>query len=52
VSWKLGNSVLALQFYNETVHEDPLLDKGWIAITDFYVRQKNYQKPYSMLIKR
>jgi hypothetical protein len=49
---KLGNSVLALQFYNETVHEDPLLDKGWIAITDFYVRQKNYQKPYSMLIKR
>jgi tetratricopeptide (TPR) repeat protein len=20
------------------------LDKGWIAITDFYVRQKNYQK--------
>jgi hypothetical protein len=46
-----GNSVLALQFYNETVHEDPLLDKGWIAITDFYVRQ-NYQKPYSMLIKR
>jgi hypothetical protein len=47
---KLGNSVLALQFYNETVHEDPL-DKGWIAITDFYVRQKNYQN-YSMLIKR
>ena len=21
-----------------------MLDKGWIAITDFYVRQKNYQK--------
>jgi hypothetical protein len=29
-------------------HEDPLLDKGWIAITDFYVRQKNYQKHYFM----
>jgi hypothetical protein len=29
---------------NETVHEDPALDKGWIAITDFYVRQKNYEK--------
>jgi tetratricopeptide (TPR) repeat protein len=41
---KLGNTALALKFYNETVHEDPLLDKGWIAITDFYVRQKNYQK--------
>jgi tetratricopeptide (TPR) repeat protein len=35
---------MALKFYNKTVHEDPLLDKGWIAITDFYVRQKNFQK--------
>ncbi|MBE0392222.1 tetratricopeptide repeat protein [Flavobacterium sp. PL002] len=41
---RLGNTVLALKYYNETVHEDPLLDKGWIAITDFYLRQKNYQK--------
>ena len=41
---KLGNNILALKFYNKTVHEDPLLDKGWVAITDFYVRQKNYQK--------
>jgi hypothetical protein len=39
---KLGTQLL--QFYNDTVHEDPLLDKGWIAITDFYVRQKKYQK--------
>jgi tetratricopeptide (TPR) repeat protein len=41
---KLGNDILALKFFNKTVHEDPLLDKGWIAITDFYVRQKNFQK--------
>ena len=41
---KLGNKALALKFFNQTVHEDPLLDKGWIAITDFYMRQKNYQK--------
>jgi tetratricopeptide (TPR) repeat protein len=41
---KLGNKALALKFYNRTVHEDPLLDKGWAAITDFYVRQKNFQK--------
>jgi tetratricopeptide (TPR) repeat protein len=39
---KLGNKVLALKFFNQTVHEDPLLTQGWIAITD-YVRQKNYQ---------
>jgi tetratricopeptide (TPR) repeat protein len=41
---KLGNKALAIKFYNQTVHEDPLLDKGWIAITDFYVREKSYQK--------
>ena len=41
---KLGNKALALKHFNQTVHEDPLLDKGWIAITDFYIRQKNYQK--------
>ena len=40
----MGNNALALKFFNKTVHEDPLLDKGWIAITDFYVRLKNYQK--------
>ncbi len=41
---KMGKKVLALKYFHKTVHEDPLLDKGWIAITDFYVRQKNYQK--------
>ena len=41
---KLGKNALAIKFYNRTVHEDPSLDKGWIAITDYYVRQKNYQK--------
>ena len=41
---KLGNKALALKHFNQTVHEDPRLDKGRIAITDFYVRQKNYQK--------
>lgn len=41
---KIGNIELALKFFLKTVHEDPLLDKGWIAITDFYIRQKDYQK--------
>ncbi len=41
---KLGNKATALKFYTKTVNEDPLLDKGWIAITDFYVKEKNYQK--------
>ena len=33
-----------MQYYYKTVHEDPLLDKGWIAITKFYNKNKNYQK--------
>ena len=41
---KLGNNDLAIQHYSKTVHEDPLLDKGWIAITDFYIRKRDYQK--------
>ena len=41
---KLGQDDLALQFFNKCVEEDGLLDKGWIAITDFYFRKKNYQK--------
>jgi tetratricopeptide (TPR) repeat protein len=39
---KLGQFDLAVQYYYKTVHEDPLLDKGWIAITKFYNRQKDY----------
>ncbi|GGX09599.1 tetratricopeptide repeat protein [Aquimarina muelleri] len=41
---KLGNDELAIQHFSKTVHEDPLLDKGWIAITDFYLRKRDYQK--------
>ncbi len=41
---KLGNNDLAVQYFYKTVHEDPLLDKGWIAITKFYNKQQNYQK--------
>lgn len=41
---KIGNTQLAQQFYYKTVHEDPLLDKGWLAITNFYIREKNFDK--------
>ncbi|MCK5402167.1 MAG: tetratricopeptide repeat protein [Flavobacteriaceae bacterium] len=41
---KLGQDNLAVQHFYKTVEEDPLLDKGWIAITHFYNRNKNYQK--------
>ncbi len=41
---KLRKDDLAVQYYYKTVHEDPLLDKGWIAITRYYNRKQNYQK--------
>jgi tetratricopeptide (TPR) repeat protein len=41
---KLGNDDLAVQYFYKTVHEDPLLDKGWIAITKFYNNKRNFQK--------
>ncbi|MBT8376956.1 MAG: tetratricopeptide repeat protein [Bacteroidia bacterium] len=41
---KLGMHDVAVQFFDKTVEEDPLLDKGWIAITKFYIKKKNYQR--------
>lgn len=40
----MGKDDLAVQYFYKTVHEDPLLDKGWIAITKFYNKKHNYQK--------
>ena len=41
---KLGQNDLAVQHYYKTVEEDPLLDKGWIAITNYYCKSRNFQK--------
>jgi len=41
---KLDDGDLAVQYFYKTVHEDPLLDKGWIAITKFYNKKQDYQK--------
>ncbi|MFT4683643.1 MAG: tetratricopeptide (TPR) repeat protein [Flavobacteriales bacterium] len=41
---KMGEKDLSLQFYKKTVKEDPLLDKGWLALTRLYSDGKNYQK--------
>ena len=41
---KLNQPDLALQYYKKTVKEDPLLDKGWLGITNIYIKEKNYQK--------
>ncbi|MBT8272824.1 MAG: tetratricopeptide repeat protein [Bacteroidia bacterium] len=41
---KLDKDDLAVQHFYKTVEEDPLLDKGWIAITNFYCKKHDYQK--------
>ena len=41
---KLGSDELAIKHYTRCVHEDPLLDNGWIAITDYYFKRLDYQK--------
>ncbi|WP_179352617.1 tetratricopeptide repeat protein [Winogradskyella vidalii] len=41
---KLGHEDLAVQFFKKTIDEDPLLDRGWIAICKFYMKRLNYQK--------
>ncbi|WP_299107070.1 tetratricopeptide repeat protein [uncultured Winogradskyella sp.] len=39
---KLKQDDLAVQFFKKTIDEDPLLDKGWIAITKFYIKRLDY----------
>ena len=41
---KLNLSSLAGQYYKKAVHEDPLLDKGWIALTDLNLKQGKFRK--------
>jgi tetratricopeptide (TPR) repeat protein len=48
---KLNNNDLAVQFYEKTLHQDPSLDKGWIAITRFYIKKRNYQRALYLINK-
>ncbi|MFS4469387.1 tetratricopeptide repeat protein [Maribacter sp. 2210JD10-5] len=41
---KLNDDDMAQYYYKQTVREDPLLDKGWLAITNFYFKVENYQE--------
>jgi len=41
---KIGCEDLAIKYFERCVHEDPLLDNGWIAITDFYKKRLDFQK--------
>jgi len=41
---KLNKIALAILFYKKALHEDPLLDKGWFAITNLYFKEEKYEK--------
>ncbi|MDP4988962.1 MAG: tetratricopeptide repeat protein [Polaribacter sp.] len=41
---KLHKYDAAISYYKKAVHEDPLLDKAWVLITNLYFTQENYQK--------
>jgi tetratricopeptide (TPR) repeat protein len=41
---KLNKKDLAITHYKKAVHEDPLLDKGWLLLTNMYFDQEDYQK--------
>lgn len=47
----LGKNKMALNFYEKTIHEDPLLDKGWLALTNLNFIEGNYQKAMSCINK-
>jgi|SRR5690625_907226 len=41
---KMGITGSALDYFNKSLQEDPLLDKTWLAITEFYVEREQYRQ--------
>ncbi len=41
---KLGNEALGVKFIKKAIHEDPLLDKGWLSLCEFYMHKNAYAK--------
>ncbi|MGA9238619.1 tetratricopeptide repeat protein [Robiginitalea sp.] len=48
---RLNRPEKARYYFYLTVHDDPLLDKGWLAITDHYLKKKDYQKAQEYIDK-
>lgn len=41
---KLKANDLAINYYKKAVHEDPLLDKGWLLLANLYYQKQEYEK--------
>lgn len=50
-SEKLNKKDAAIRYYQKAVHEDPLLDKGWVLLANLYFERKNYQKALYYITK-
>ena len=47
----LGATEMALQFYRKTIKEDPILEKGWLALANFFYRQNELDEAISTINK-
>ncbi|UUV21130.1 tetratricopeptide repeat protein [Paenimyroides aestuarii] len=47
----LKNLDKALKYYLKSVHEDPLMDKSWIAIADLYLKKNDFKKALQFVNK-
>ena len=47
----LGAAELALQFYKKTIKEDPVLEKGWMALANFHYRQNELKEALNTINK-
>ncbi|WKW45788.1 tetratricopeptide repeat protein [Myroides sp. JBRI-B21084] len=47
----LKNLDKALKYYLKSVHEDPLMDKSWVAIADLYLKKNDFKKALQFVNK-
>jgi pentatricopeptide repeat protein len=47
----LGNTELAIHYLKNTLQEDPLYEKGWLALIDVFCENKDYDKALYYLKK-
>ncbi|MFJ1322076.1 tetratricopeptide repeat protein [Capnocytophaga canis] len=48
---KMNDCLMAERYYLKAVHEDPQLSKAWVTLSDFYYKQKNYEKALKYINK-
>ncbi len=47
----LGAPKMALQFYKKTLKEDPVFEKGWLALANFHYRQNELEEALNTINK-